>query len=340
MSRQQVKISVANKGPLLVKSMFSNYDVCLNSSSGCEFGCSYCYVRFMVKDDEKQWGDFVRIRTHMAERLPRELDKGFLRLSVGRELDLDGDGITQIGSTGKLKKRTIYRNLPISEARLVLGTMTDPYQPIERKYRLTRTALEIIRDHSNQFKKVGIFTRSPIVVDDLDLIKVLPNARIHFTVTPFPPDVMRIIEPISPTTKRRWEVLREIKAAGVRLHVNVSPVMPIISDGFVDEWAGMLAEIGPAEAFIDPMQAYSDSFKSFEEAMKDRTEWSEIRKIMTTRGLYEQWKAEYKARWATAWAKIEASAPNTLLIWSDHITKAWVDLRTGKQMDRRHYNGE
>ena len=253
---------------------------------------------------------------------------------------LDSAGLVQIGDKGKIKKRTIHEDLPISQARLVLGTMTDPYQPAERKYRITRTALEIITRHSNQFKKVGIFTRSPIVLDDIDLIAKLPQSRVHFTITPFPPDVMRTIEPISPKTERRWEVLKELKQAGIRLHVNISPVMPIISDDFVESWAEKLAEIEPAEAFIDPMQAYKESFESFEHAMEGRSEWTQIKEIMTNSELYSEWKLRYRMLWEKVWSDVGRKAPGTLLIWSDHVHKTWVDLRSGIQMDRRHYGDE
>ena len=176
------------------------------------------------------------------------------------------------------------------------------------------------------------------MLDDIELIKKLPKARIHFTVTPFPDDVMRIIEPISPKTTRRWEVLRAIKDAGVRLHVNVSPVIPIISDEFVEEWAENLADIAPAEFFVDPFQAYSDSFESFELALSHTTMWPKIKEIVTTPKLYEQWKIGYRLSWERAWAK--TGNTTTLPIWSDHVHRTWIDMRTGAAMDRQHYGDE
>ena len=84
MAKQELLVSVANIGAILTASKFNNYDLCINPYVGCQFGCTYCYVRWLVKDDEKEWGDFVRVRTHMADKLPRELDKGYFRLAVGK----------------------------------------------------------------------------------------------------------------------------------------------------------------------------------------------------------------------------------------------------------------
>ena len=150
--------SVARRSTIVTKSMFSGYDLCINPYVGCEFGCSYCYVRFTVKDDNHEWGEFVRVRAHMADKLPKELDKGNFRIQDGTVPVLDDDGKQERTPAGKPRKRSLYKTMAMSDARLVLGTMTDPYQPAEKRHRITRTALELITEHPNQFKKVGIFT--------------------------------------------------------------------------------------------------------------------------------------------------------------------------------------
>jgi len=324
--RPQTHVSVANRGPILTKSMFSGYDACINPYVGCEFGCTYCYVRFFVKDDRaaakegrdsRPWGEFVRVRAHLEDKLPKELNRGTINMGPGRQL-------------------------AVPDARLVIGTMTDPYQPAERRFRITRKALEILTDGRYPgFRKVGIFTRSPIVLDDLDLIAKLPRARVHFTVTPFPPEVLRAIEPISPRVERRWRLLQQIKDAGIRLHVNVSPVMPLVSDHQVEEFCQRLAEIGPAEFFVDPMQPYKESFESFETAMQGDSRWPRIREIMTDRQEYSDWKAMYRQLWERHWTQYGLpKSPETLPIWSDHEFRVWVDMRTGAQMSKRCYGDE
>ena len=326
--------SIARRGRLIVKSMFSGYDLCMNPYVGCEFGCSYCYVRFMIKDEDHDWGEFVRIRQHMADKLPKELAEGYFRIENGSEQVAD--------ETGVMKKRTIFKTLPTSEARLVIGTMTDPYQPVEKRHRITRTALEVITQHPHQFKKVGIFTRSPLVIQDIDLIKKLPNARVHYTVTPFPPEVLRAIEPYCPITKRRWDTVKALKAAGLRVHVNVSPIIPLISDGYEQEFVEKLIELQVDEYFVDPMQAYKDSWDALKRSAMDlkSIDFQAIELIVKNKDQYLDWKFDFMQRWNKFREPIQHKAPNQLPIWSDHENKVWINMLTGEQMSKRVYGDE
>jgi len=339
---KKATLTVARRGKLVTKSMFSGYDVCINPYVGCEFGCSYCYVRFTVKDKEHDWGEFVRVREHMADKLPKELDKGCFRLEDGRETVTDDEGNVQYTEAGKPQKRGLFKTLPISETRLVLGTMTDPYQPVEKRHRITRTALEIIAEHPNQFKKVGIFTRSPLVLQDLDLIKRLPNARVHFTVTPFPPDVLRAIEPYSSITKRRWETIKALKDSGLRVYANVSPIIPLLSDGFEQEFAEKLIELQVDEYFVDPMQPYKEAWEAFKKSAAGLkgVNFPEIERIMLDKDEYLDWKFDFLQRWNAIREPIQHLAPNQLPIWSDHEHKVWVNMLNGQQMSKRVYGDE
>lgn len=335
--------TVAAKAKVLTKSTFSGYDACINTYVGCEFGCSYCYVRFFVKDDERPWGEFVRVRAHLAEQLPKELSKGYMKIADGRQPALDDAGNVLKDEKNKPITKPKYVTLPISETRLVIGTITDPYQPKETKYRLTRTALEILtREGVPQFNKVGIFTRSPLVLQDLELIKKLPRARVHFTITPFPHEIMRAIEPYSSVTERRWDTIKKLKDAGVRVHVNVSPVMPGMSEGMIEEFAERLAKLQVDEYFVDPMQPYKESFEAFREACATvpSLNWPEIEATMLDKDKYLDWKFDYLQKWNKAREQHQHLAPNQLPIWSDHEHKVWVNLRTGEQMNKRAYGDD
>jgi len=287
----------AKRSKLIQHTGFKAYDICLNTYVGCEFGCSYCYVRFFVKDKNHAWGEFVRIRKYLTEKLPKELP-------------------------------------PEAGKRLVIGTMTDPYQPAERQHRITRSALEIIK--SSDLSKVGIFTRSPIVLDDIKLIQQLPKRRVHFTVSPYPDKFLKILEPIPVSINRRFEVIKELKDAGIRVHVNIAPAIPIISDPLVEEYATRLAEIGVDEFFVDPMQAYSDSYRSLGVELSKEPEWIEVNRIMSDEELFNEWKTEYYCRWLDIWSKI--GNKNTLAIWSDHENKVWVEMITGESLDVKLYD--
>ena len=300
-SKRDIEVVTARKGKLIVPSGFNNYDVCLNPYVGCEFGCRYCYVRFQVKDPNKPWGEFVRRREHIHTKLAGEL------ATHGGE-------------------------------RLVLGTMTDPYQPEERKARLTRTALQIILNSPVPLNKVGIFTRSPIILDDIDLIKRLPRARVHFTVTPFARDVLKRIEPIAILAERRWRTIETLKEAGIRVHVSIAPCLPIVSDPFTEDFAARLAKIAPAEYFVDAMQPYSPSWIATEESMLDHELWSEVKAIVEDREGFQAWKDNFRDTWIEAWRKVDNQT--TLPIWSDHVHKVWTNMRTGEEMDRRLYGDD
>jgi len=300
MNKQNLLLTIANKSKLIVESTFKGYDLCLNPYVGCQFGCKYCYVRFFIKDKKAEWGDFVRRREHIITKLPGELAK------------ID------------------------SGSRLVLGTMTDPYQPEERKHRLTRSALTSILQMSKPFDKVGIFTRSPIVIDDINLISRLPKARVHFSVTPFTQNVMAKIELIPIHTKARWNTIRKLKEAGIRVHVNVAPAIPIVSDPLITEYCETMANIGVDEFFVDPMQTYSESYDALKGSMIDDSNWSAIDHIMTDKVRFKLWKDQYRDAWISEWKKV-GDPSKTLAIWCDHVHKVWIDMITGKNLNPRNY---
>jgi len=325
--------TVAKTGKLLTKSGFSGYDACMNPYVGCEFGCSYCYVRFFIKDP-KPWGEFVRVRLHMADKLPKELNKGYLTFDNGSEAVHDAE-------TGETTRRKRKKTLQIADTRLVIGTMTDPYQPAENKFRITRTALKILTDSKQpQFHKVGIFTRSPMVVQDIELIKKLPRARVHFTVTPYPQEILRAIEPYSARTSTRWEVVRKLKEAGLRVHVNVAPVLPGISEPFIEEFVEKLIDLGVDEYFVDPMQPYKESFDAFRQACRGlpNMNWPKIEATMLDKDAYLEWKVDFLQAWQKARVMRQSKMPHQLPIWCDHKNKVWVDMRHMVQLDWHTYD--
>lgn len=293
----QVKVVEASRSKIISKTNFTNYDWCLNPYVGCEFGCTYCYVRFFIKDKDADWGEFVRLRNHIATKLPAELDK-------------------------------------IGGSRVVLGTMTDPFQPQETKAHLTRTALEIIAAHPNPPERVGIFTRSPIVTREMELLQKI-GVRIHFTVTPYEPDVLRKIEPKSPPTKARWKAVRALKAAGLWVAVNVSPVVPIYSEPLTGQFAEELASIQPDEFYVDPVQPYKEAMAAMESALADEPRWPEVKNLLRSPASYKAWKDTYGEDWRKAWAP-HAGLPS-LPILMDHVRHLQVNMATGESLDWKSY---
>lgn len=294
-----MKVTQANRGKLTVDSNFQGYDLCLNPYVGCQFGCSYCYVRFFVKDKQEPWGQFVRTRDHIAKRLPKEIPD-------------------------------------VAGKRIVMGTMTDPYQPQERKSRLTRLTLQLLASAQSPPSKVGIFTRSPIVLDDLALIASLPKARVHFTVPPIPRAAQIRMEAVPVKASARWAAIRKLKDAGIRVHVNIAPSIPILSDLMVEENAQLLASHQVDEFFVDSMQAYKESFSATNAAMQGHPDWAEAAKIIQDKAAYAKWKTRHRDSWMTAWRKF--GRPGALPIWCDHETRVWEDMNTGLALDRKAYD--
>jgi DNA repair photolyase len=287
-----MKITEARKANLIVPSGFGGYNLCMNPYVGCQFGCKYCYVRFFIKDEEEPWGKFLRTRNFIKNKLPKEIHK-------------------------------------LNGMKLVLGTMTDPYQPQERKHRLTRQTLEIIEQQGNP-AEIGIFTRSPFVLDDLDLLKRL-NVRIHLTITPFDHDILRKIEPIPIPTKNRFTLARKLVNAGLRCHISISPILPVLSDSYRKEFISNIIDIKPKGFTIDPMQCYGPAFQAVDTALGNDPRWLTCRAILEDKKGYADWKLENKTAWENEWADHRESGIFAIIM--DHQSKERFSLSTGEKLD-------
>lgn len=296
---KNVHIAIARRGKVITGTKFSCYDHCLNSYVGCGFGCSYCYVRFFLKDNQYDWGEWVRVREHMADRLPQDL------AGIGR-------------------------------SRLVLGTMTDPYQPAEAKYKITQAALDILT--TADLRKVGIFTRSPLVLRDVDLIRRLPRGRVHFTIAPIQDGILKVIEPVATSMAIRFRTVKRLKEAGIRVHINVAPVIPYLQSEQIDNYVRQLAEIGVDEFFVDPMQPYHQSMLELEKALAMHPDKDDIISLMSDRQRYNHWKNSMHSEWSDAWKRVAHLSPNTMPIGADHEAHLKFNLLTGEKLDWDNYD--
>jgi DNA repair photolyase len=196
----------------------------INPYRGCEFGCKYCYARYTHEFMEMREGtDFeqkIYVKQHAAELLRQEL-----------------------------------RRVKPGEA-IALGTATDPYQPAERRYEVTRAILEEFARHRGF--ELGIVTKSNLVVRDLDLLREVTTANhlsIHITITTLNTELARILEPRAPRPDLRMEAVRVLSEAGLRVGVSCSPVVPAITDSPHDLEALVraAAEAGANHIFANPL---------------------------------------------------------------------------------------
>ncbi len=175
----------------------------INPFRGCEFACKYCYARYTHEFMEMRDGvDFERkiyVKRQVAWLLRQELK----HVRAGQSI--------------------------------AIGTATDPYQPAERKFGITRAILEEFSRHEGF--SVGLVTKSDLVVRDLDLLYAISRKNrlsIHITVTTTNTDLARILEPRAPRPDLRFKAVQKLTLAGIRTSINCAPVLPAITDAPAD----------------------------------------------------------------------------------------------------------
>ena len=177
----------------------------INPYRGCEFGCVYCYARYTH--------DFLELRD------PLDFER---RIFVKR-------------MAAEVLARTLSRT-PIGEDAIAIGTATDPYQPAERKFRLTRSMLEVFANLAGL--NLSITTKSALVTRDLDLLMKI-NRRSHLQVNisliTLDRRLQRLLEPRAPRSALRLRALNELVRAGIRCNILMMPIIP----GLTDEPAGI-----------------------------------------------------------------------------------------------------
>jgi DNA repair photolyase len=196
----------------------------INPYRGCEFGCRYCYARytheFMEMRNGMEFEQKIYVKQHAAGLLRHDL-----------------------------------RRVKADEA-IALGTATDPYQPAERRYEVTRGILEEFALHRGF--ELGIVTKSNLVVRDLDILQEVAKTNrlsVHVTVTTLDTELARILEPRAPRPDLRIDAVRELSQAGLRVGVSCSPVVPGITDSPKDLEAVIraAAEAGADYVFANPL---------------------------------------------------------------------------------------
>lgn len=171
----------------------------INPYRGCEFACKYCYARytheFMELRDGIDFEQKIFVKQHAADLLRQEL-----------------------------------RNVKPGED-IAIGTATDPYQPAERRFEVTRTILEELTRHSGL--EIGIVTKSNLILRDIDLLQRVakPNRLfVNITITTLNVDLARILEPRAPRPDLRLGAMQELNQAGLTAGVICAPVLPGITD--------------------------------------------------------------------------------------------------------------
>jgi len=194
-----------------------SFDRSINPYRGCEHGCIYCFAR----------------PTH-----------AYMGLSAG--IDFEAKLFAKPGA-GKLLERELAK--PGYQARTIaIGTNTDPYQPIEKEWRVTREILEVLEAANHP---VGIVTKSALVTRDIDILSRMAAkglAKVALSVTTLDRHMARTMEPRASTPALRLKAISDLAAAGIPVSVMVAPILPALTDHEIERILDSAAGAGATEA--------------------------------------------------------------------------------------------
>jgi DNA repair photolyase len=194
------------------------FDLSINPYRGCEHGCIYCYAR----------------PTH-----------SYLNLSPG--IDFETRIVAKMNAAEALREafaRPGYRAKMLN-----LGSVTDAYQPAERRLGLTRAVVEVLAEHRHGF---SVITKSALIERDLDLIAPLAAARlvaVYVSITTLDSSLARVMEPRAASPQRRLQAIERLARAGVPVGVSVSPVIPFLNEPELERVLESAADAGARRAF-------------------------------------------------------------------------------------------
>lgn len=194
---------------------FAEYTI--NPYIGCTFGCSYCYVPVLRakrgQDGADCWGSWVQVKVNAPDVVRREM------LSVPRDADL------------------------------LLGSATDAWQPLEKRYRVTRGVLYELSFYPN---RLTILTRSPLLLRDIDLLQRFEQVTVHLSLPTVDEQARRVFEPYAPTVAGRLELTRRLLRAGVHVTWAWCPFLPGVENTAeqVRHYVRTAAEVGVREIWM------------------------------------------------------------------------------------------
>ena len=206
-----MKITEIKCKTALSKSNLPGLDYSLNPYRGCQHSCCYCYVPKVLRIPQEDWGCFVNVKTNIPQILSKELRK---------------------------KKPGV----------VALSTVTDPYQPIEKKYKLSRYCLEQLLIYN---WPVSIQTKSNLILRDKDIITRFSDAEIIVSIGTLNDSERKLVEPCSSSIKDRLDVLKNFSDADVKRTVFFGPIYPTITKDDLPEIIDIFVEYGTQEILVD-----------------------------------------------------------------------------------------
>jgi len=194
------------------------FDLSINPYRGCEHGCIYCYAR----------------PTH-----------SYLNLSPG--IDFETRIIAKVNAAERLREALSAKGY--TPGYLNIGSVTDAYQPVERRLRITRSVIEVLAQARHPF---SIITKSSLVERDIDLIAPMAEqhmAAVYVSITTLDPKLARVLEPRAAAPQRRLQTISALSKAGIPVGVSVSPVIPFLNEPELERILQAAREAGASSAF-------------------------------------------------------------------------------------------
>lgn len=193
---------------VMSKSGLHDSDFSINPYRGCSHNCAYCYAPYVLRE-KRQWGTFIEVKTNAADVLSKEI-------------------------------------LSNKKGNILISSVTDPYQPIEAKYKITRSILEKL--NKNFF--ISILTKSTLVLRDIDLFREL-NCEVGLTITTLDEEFANVFEPNSSSPCKRLEALKTLKESGIRTYLFFGPLLPFVSDIDLEDTLRKFLDAKPDKIYID-----------------------------------------------------------------------------------------
>ncbi len=239
---------------VLAKTDLGGMGYSVNPYVGCQHACVYCYACFMKRftSHAEPWGKFVDVKINAAEVFA----KGFKKTQPGEGA--------------------------------FFGSVTDAYQPLEAKHKLTRSILEQIADAPERGFRASILTKSDLVLRDVDLLKRIPDASVGFSIALTDEKARRIFEPCASPVRQRIAALETLHEEGIRTFAFIGPILYGITDlpkifasleGIVDYVYGETLNVncGNMAAILRAVSAYDHGLRpSFDMEVKSREYWNAV----------------------------------------------------------------
>jgi DNA repair photolyase len=232
----------------------------VNPYIGCAFGCAYCYARYAHRYAMERSG----AKSTLDGALARDAAVMPPWLAFERRIFVKHNAPARLRQS---LRQGSARHLGLVQGEaIVIGTATDPYQPAERRFRLTRGILEVVSEHPGL--RIVIITKSPLITRDVDVLTRITrhsSLSIHLSLITLDRELARRLEPRAPTPEARLRALARLRGVGLDVGINVMPVLPGITDApaGLDALVARVAALGATHVNTGTLRLQAEARKRY-----------------------------------------------------------------------------